>query len=229
MCIGGHVSRKGYTRYPCEPMDVFTAQGAINSFGLIGIFAILAIETGLPIVIGLPGDSLLFIAGVAASGTGSVIHIHISLITLMIGSPISAIIGSSFGHHLGHKYGVKLFTNPKSKFFHPDRLETAAKWMEKYGTAKAVFLARFIPVVRHLVNPVAGMIKMPYRKFFFWNVISAIVWTESFIVVGYLLGEKLKGSVDKYVLPIVGVIVLVSIAPIAWEAVKEWRTRKHLS
>lgn len=210
-------------------MDIFTAQGAINSFGLIGIFAILAIETGLPLVIGLPGDSLLFIAGVAASGTGSVIHIKLSLVWLMIGAPIAAIIGSSFGHHLGHRYGAKLFTNPKSKFFHPDRLETAAKWMEKYGTAKAVFLARFIPVVRHLVNPVAGMIKMPYRKFFFWNVVSAIVWTESFIVVGYLLGEKLKGSVDKYVLPIVGVIVLVSIAPIAWEAVKEWRTRKHLS
>ena len=220
---------KGYTRYPCEPMDILTSQGAINSFGLIGIFVILAVETGLPLVIGLPGDSLLFIAGVAASGTGSVIHIHISLVWLIIGAPISAILGSSFGHHLGHKYGAKLFTNPNSKFFHPDRLETAAKWMEKYGTAKAVFLARFIPVVRHLVNPVAGMIKMPYRKFFFWNVVSAIVWTESFILVGYILGEKLKGSVDKYVLPIVGVIVLVSVAPIAWEAIKEWRTRKHLS
>jgi membrane-associated protein len=210
-------------------MDIFSAQGAINSFGLIGIYVILAVETSLPLVIGLPGDSLLFIAGVAASGVGNAIHVKLPLIWLMIGAPISEIIGSSFGHHLGHKYGAKLFTNPKSKFFHPDRLETAAKWMEKYGTAKAVFLARFIPVVRHLVNPVAGMIKMPYRKFFFWNVVSAIVWTESFIILGYVLGERLKGSVDKYVLPIVGVIVLVSVAPIIWEGVKEWRTRKHLS
>jgi membrane-associated protein len=210
-------------------MNIFNAQNAINTFGLAGIFTLLALETALPLVVGLPGDSLLFIAGVAASGTGSVIHIHISLVWLAIGAPLAAIVGSSIGHHIGHRYGAKLFTNPNSKFFHPDRLESASKWMRKYGTAKAVFLARFIPVVRHLVNPIAGMIKMPYRKFFFWNVVSALVWTEGFIWVGYGLGEKLKGSVDKYVLPIVAVIVLVSIAPILWEGIKEWRTRRHLS
>jgi hypothetical protein len=115
---------------------------------------------------------------------------------------------------------------PNTRFFHPDRLEKASVWMRKYGVAKAVFIARFIPVVRHLVNPIAGMIKMPYKKFFFWNVISAIVWTESFIWGGYFLGEKLKGSVDKYVLPIVAAIVLVSVAPIAHEMWKGYKERK---
>ncbi len=202
-------------------------ESAINTFGLAGIYTILAVETGLPLVIGLPGDSLLFIAGVAASGTGSaLINAHLNMAALSIGAPIAAIIGSSFGHHLGHKYGSKLFTNPKSKFFHPDRLESASAWMRKYGTAKAVFIARFIPIVRHLVNPIAGMIKMPYKKFLFWNVVSALVWTESFIWGGYFLGEKLKGSVDKYVLPIVAAIVLVSVAPIAHEMWKGYKERK---
>ena len=204
-------------------------ESAINTFGLAGIYTILAVETGLPLVIGLPGDSLLFIAGVVASGTGSaLIHANLSLPALAIGAPIAAIIGSSFGHHLGHKYGAKLFTNPNSKFFHPDRLEKASVWMRKYGVAKAVFIARFIPVVRHLVNPIAGMIKMPYKKFLFWNVVSAIVWTESFIWGGYFLGEKLKDSVDKYVLPIVAVIVILSTAPIALEIWKNYKSQKAL-
>lgn len=220
---------KGYTLQPMNILGL-SPESAINTFGLAGIYTILAVETGLPLVIGLPGDSLLFIAGVAASGTGSaLINAHLNMTLLSIGAPIAAILGSSFGHHLGHKYGAKLFTNPNSRFFHPDRLEKASVWMRKYGVAKAVFIARFIPVVRHLVNPIAGMIKMPYKKFFFWNVISAIVWTESFIWGGYFLGEKLKGSVDKYVLPIVAAIVLVSVAPIGhemWKGYKERKTKK---
>lgn len=211
-------------------MNIFNnANGLINSFGLAGVFAILFVETGLPIVIGLPGDSLLFIAGVSASGTGVKLHVHMSLVALVIGAPLFAILGSQFGHHLGHKYGVKLFSKPESKYFNPSRLASAEKWMNKYGRGKMIFIGRFIPIVRHLVNPVAGIIKMPYREFLFWNVISALVWTEGFIWAGYFLGERLKGSVDKYILPIVAVIVIVSIAPIIWEVFKEWRSKKHLS
>ena len=207
-------------------MNIFNANSAINSFGLTGVFTILFIETSLPLVIGLPGDSLLFIAGLAASGTGHVIHVHIPLLVLIIGAPIAAIAGSSFGHHLGHRYGSKLFTNPNSKFFHPDRLVTAERWIVKYGEGKTIFLARFVPIIRHLVNPVCGIIKMPYRKFFFWNVISALVWTEGFIALGYFVGEKLKGSVDHYIYPLVAVIVLASISPIIWEVYKERRKKK---
>ncbi|MEI6406641.1 MAG: VTT domain-containing protein [Actinomycetes bacterium] len=210
-------------------MNIFNASSAINSFGLAGIFTILFVETGLPVVIGLPGDSLLFIAGVTASGTGAKLHVHLSLWAVVIGSPIFAILGSQFGHHLGHKYGVKLFNKPNSKYFNPDRLKSAEKWMDKYGHGKMIFLGRFIPIVRHLVNPVAGIIKMSYQKFLFWNVISALVWTQGFIWAGYFLGEKLKGSVDHYILPIVAVIVILSVAPLIWEVFKEWRTRKHLS
>jgi membrane-associated protein len=210
-------------------LHAFNAESAINSFGLAGIFLILFVETGLPLVIGLPGDSLLFIAGLAASGTGAVIKIHISIRELAIGAPLFAIAGSQFGHWLGYVYGGKLFGREDSKYFNPKKLKTLQKWIDKYGIGKMIFLGRFIPVVRHLVNPVAGIARMSYQKFFLWNAISALVWTQGFIWAGYFLGEKLKGSVDKYVLPIIAVIVIVSIAPIFWEVFKEWRSRKHLS
>ena len=210
-------------------MNIWTADGAINTFGLAGIYVILFLETGLPLVLGLPGDSLLFIGGVAASGTGTAIHLKISIVALAIGAPIAAIAGSQMAHWLGIKYGVKLFQKEDSKYFNPTRLKTMEKWMAKYGYGKMIFLGRFIPIVRHIVNPVAGILEMPHRKFFYWNVVSAIVWTEGFIWGGYFVGEKLKGSVDQYIVPIVAVIVVVSISPIVWEFVKEWRTRKHLS
>ena len=209
-------------------LHAFNAESAINSFGLAGVFLILFVETGIPVVIGLPGDSLLFMAGLAASGTGAVIKIHISIRELAIGAPLFAIAGSQHGHWMGYAYGDKLFAREDSKYFNPKKLITLQKWVDKYGIAKMIFLGRFIPIVRHLVNPAAGIAKMSYQKFFLWNVISAIVWTQGFIWAGYILGEKLKGSVDKYVLPIVAVIVIVSIAPIFWEIFKERRSRKHL-
>ena len=210
-------------------LHAFNAESAINSFGLAGIFLILFVETGLPIVIGLPGDSLLFMAGLAASGTGAVIKIHLSIRELAIGAPLFAIAGSQFGHWLGFTYGSRLFGREDSKYFNPKKLKNLQRWIDKYGIGKMIFLGRFIPVVRHLVNPAAGIAGMGYRKFFAWNAFSAVVWTQGFIWGGYVLGEKLKGSVDKYVLPIVALIVIISIAPIVWEIFKEWRTRKELS
>jgi membrane-associated protein len=206
-------------------MGIFSAENAINSFGLIGIFTILFVETGLPVVLGLPGDSLLFLAGVSASGTGAKLNVHLSLTALVIGTPIATILGSQLGHWLGDRYGVKLFQNPKSKYFNPTRLESMKLWVDKYGMGKMIFLGRFIPIVRHLVNPVSGILGFPHRKFFFWNVVSALVWTQSFIWGGYYLGEKLKGSVDHYILPIVAVIVLLSISPIIWEVYKGFKKK----
>jgi membrane-associated protein len=207
-------------------MGIFSAENAINSFGLIGIFTILFVETGLPIVLGLPGDSLLFLAGVAASGTGAKLNVQLSLWPLVIGAPLAAIAGSQLGHWFGDRYGSKLFQKEGSKYFNPKRLATMKTWIDKYGMGKMIFLGRFIPIVRHLVNPVSGILKFPHKKFFFWNVISAIVWTQGFIWGGFLLGERLKGSVDHYILPIVATIVLLSIAPIIWEVYKGTKEKR---
>ena len=207
-------------------MGIFSAENAINSFGLIGIFTIIFVETGLPIVLGLPGDSLLFLAGVAASGTGAKLNVQLSLWPLVIGAPLAAIAGSQLGHWFGDKYGSKLFQKEGSKYFNPKRLATMKSWVDKYGMGKMIFLGRFIPIVRHLVNPVSGILKFPHKSFFFWNVISALVWAQGFIWGGYYLGEKLKGSVDHYILPIVGTIVLLSIAPIVWEVYKGMKEKR---
>ena len=211
--------------------NLFDAHSIVGDLGLIGVLAIIFAETGLLVGLAFPGDSLLFIAGVAASGSGAAILGGASLnpVTLFIGAPIAAIIGSQVGHMLGSIFGRKLFDRPNGRFFTQSRVVATEKWLNKYGTGKALVLSRFIPFVRTLINPLAGIVGIPVKKFIFWNVLGAVVWTELVIGAGYLLGEKLKGSVDKYLLPVVAVIVIVSVVPVAIEFFREWSSRKHHS
>ena len=123
-------------------MHFLSAENAINTFGLIGIFVILFLETGLPLVIGLPGDSLLFLAGVAASGTGEKLNVKLSLAPLVIGSLLAAILGSQLGHWLGQKYGVKLFQSEKSRIFNPTYLAKVKTWVDNYGMGKMIFIGQ---------------------------------------------------------------------------------------
>ena len=100
------------------------------------------------------------------------------------------------------------------------------KWLEKYGIGKALILARFIPFVRTLINPIVGIVNIPTKVFMFWNIIGAIIWTDGIILLGYLLGEKIEGSVDKFLLPIIGLIIALSLLPIVIEIYRE-RKRKQ--
>jgi membrane-associated protein len=211
--------------------NIFDAHSIVGDLGLIGVLAIIFAETGLLVGLAFPGDSLLFIAGVAASGSGAAILGGASLdpLTLFIGAPIAAIVGSQVGHLLGSIFGRKLFDRPNGRFFTQSKVAATEKWLSKYGTGKALVLSRFIPFVRTLINPLAGIVGIPVKKFVFWNVLGALIWTEFVIGAGYLLGEKLKGSVDKYLLPVVGLIVIVSVVPVAIEFFREWSSRKHHS
>ena len=92
-----------------------------------------------------------------------------------------------------------------------------------------MILARFIPFVRTLINPTVGIIGYPARKFLLWNAIGAVIWTQLILGAGFVLGNKISGSIDKYLLPIIALIVLVSVLPVALELLKEWRTKKDLS
>jgi len=211
--------------------NLFDAHSIVGDLGLIGVLAIIFAETGLLIGLAFPGDSLLFIAGIAASSAGAEILSGASLDTpaIFIGAPLVAIIGSQFGHFVGGKYGRKLFDRPNGRFFTQDRVTQTEKWLTKYGVGKALILARFIPFVRTLINPMVGIIGYPARKFFIWNSLGAILWTQLILGAGYILGERISGSIDKYLLPIIALIVLVSVAPVALEVLKEWRTKKDLS
>ena len=210
-------------------MNLFDANSIVTDLGLIGILLILFAETGLLIGLAFPGDSLLFIAGIAASATGAALlnGNQLPTLELFILAPIAAITGSFVGRWFGEKYGRKLFDRPDGRFFTQARVVQTEKWLAKYGIGKALLLARFIPFVRTLINPVVGIIGIPTKVFIFWNVLGAIVWTDGILLLGYLLGEKIEGSIDKYLLPIIGLIMTLSLLPILFEFYRE-RKRKKL-
>ena len=203
---------------------LFDAHSIVADLGLAGILAILFAETGLLIGIFFPGDSLLFIAGISASGSAEkILGTHISVGALFIGAPIAAILGSQLGYYFGKTVGPKYFERPDGKFFNQERVRTTEEWLKKYGTGKALIFSRFVPFVRTLINPMAGILHVPARQFFVLNVIGAIIWTEGVMALGLVLGEKLSGSVDKYLLPIIALIIAISFIPVAVELVRSRR------
>lgn len=212
-------------------MNILDAKTIVADLGLAGILGVLFTETGLLIGLVLPGDSLLFLAGVAASGTAAALlsGVHLSLPALLIGAPIATIAGSQLGHYIGHRYGRPLFNRPNGRFFNHDRVAATEKWLKKYGPGRAIILARYIPFVRTLINPLCGIVRIPAGKFFLYNSIGGILWSDGIIILGYVLGEKMKGSIDSYLLPIIGVIIFLSLLPLGIEILREFRTKRHLS
>jgi membrane-associated protein len=214
---------------PINPKDWLELFGP---FALFGVWAILFAETGLLLGFFLPGDSLLFLAGVAASPVAEAIlgaGQRIPIIPLLIGAPVFAIAGAQLGHYLGAKLGRRMFDRPDSRFFKREYVEKAEYYFNKFGPAKAVVLARFIPIVRTFLNPVAGVLEMPARQFFVWNVVGGVLWTDGIILAGWGLARQITkvmdpADIDKYILPVVAVIVLISLMPIFIEM---WRTRRE--
>ena len=210
--------------------NLFDAHSIVTTLGLIGVLAIIFAETGLLIGLFFPGDSLLFIAGLAASGSAQeIVGTHLNVPALLIGAPIAAILGSQVGYWFGAKVGPRYFDRPEGRFFNQKRVQATEKWLNKYGTGKALILSRYVPFIRTLINPLAGIIKIPARQFFIYNTIGAIIWTESVIGIGIFLGDKISGSIDKYLLPIIALIIFFSLIPVAIEIVREINTKKNLS
>ena len=215
-----------HTALAVNPLD---ARSVVQAFGLAGVLLILFAETGLLVGFFLPGDSLLFIAGIAASPVAAdIVGVKLSLPVLLVGAPICAVAGAQLGHLLGARYGRRLFTRPDSRLFKTEYVDRAEYYFTRYGPAKATVLARFVPVVRTFLNPVAGMLHMPARRFLLWNAIGGLVWTEAIILVGYLPARKLRDTIgatniDKYLLPVVAVIVALSLTPLAVEVARARR------
>ena len=209
-------------------MNLFDAHSIVGDLGLIGILSIIFAETGLLVGLAFPGDSLLFIAGVAASGSGAAILGGASLnpVLLFALSPIAAITGSAVGYWFGEKYGRKLFDRPDGRIFNHHKVAATEKWLTKYGIGKALVLARFVPFVRTLINPMCGIIGVPKKKFLFWNAVGALIWTQGVIGLGFILGDVLEGSVDKYLLPVIGLIIFISVIPVLLELFKEWQSKR---
>lgn len=212
-------------------MNPLDAKSIVTDLGLLGVLGILFTETGLLVGLVFPGDSLLFVAGVAASGSAAALlgGAHLSVIGLFVGAPIATILGSQLGHYIGHKFGRPFFNRPDGRFFNQTRVQATEKWLKKYGPGRAIILARYVPFVRTLINPLCGIARVPASKFFLYNVIGGILWSDGVVLLGYLLGERLKGSIDRYLLPVIGVIIILSLMPLGLEIMREVRTKRHLS
>ena len=208
-------------------LNVLDAKALISQLGTVGLLAIIFAETGLLIGFFLPGDSLLILAGVAASSAGlKVVGSQMPIGVLLVGAPLCAIAGAQLGHLLGAKGGAKLFNRPNSRLFRREHVEKAEAYFVKFGPAKAVLMARFIPVVRTFLNPVAGTLEMPARTFLLWNAIGCVVWTEGMLLIGYNFGAALAPVIDTYLVPAMALIVLVSISPILVEVLRERKKRR---
>ncbi|MGH3392824.1 MAG: DedA family protein [Actinomadura sp.] len=210
-----------------NPLDPTYWLQLFGTFATIGVIAIIFAETGLLIGVIFPGDSLLVMAGVltAVDTINGTTFNPLSLPALLIGGPIAAIAGAQLGHWLGARYGRKLFDRPDSRVFRKEWVEKAEHYFEKFGPSRAVVLARFIPIVRTFLNPLAGILGMDARKFFIWNVIGGVLWTDGLFLLGHFLGNA--PEIERYILPLVGLITVLSVAPIVREVLKGRRSSRN--
>ena len=199
-------------------MHFFEIIPLIQIIGIIGIFLFVFAESGLFFGFFLPGDSLLFTAGILASLS------QFNLLFLLAGCFVMAVLGDSAGYYFGLKMGPKIFSRPKSIFWNPNNLKRASSFFAKYGN-KTITLARFIPVVRTFAPIMAGVGKMNYKTFLPWNILGAILWTGSMILGGYFLGRSVK-NIDQFVLPIIFLIVILSVVPVLMEFLKNKSNNK---
>ena len=177
----------------------------IQQVSYVGLFLIVFAESGMFFGFFLPGDSLLFTAGFLASQR--LLNIWV-LVPLLV---VAAILGDSAGYWIGRRLGGWLERQKDSWFFKREHLQKAQSFYEKHG-GKTLILARFIPIIRTFAPIAAGMAVMDYKKFVSFNVFGGLGWAVGMLMAGYFLGSVIPG-VDKYLLPIVGVIVIVSLLP----------------
>jgi len=191
-------------------------QTLIQGSGLLFLFLIVFAETGLLIGFFLPGDSLLFIAGLVASKG------NLSLPLMLLVLSLAAIAGDSVGFFIGRGAGPTLFRREDSRLFKRKHLDSARAFYEKHGS-KTIILARFVPIVRTFAPTVAGAAGMPYQQFVLFNIVGGVAWIFSMTLLGYFLGNVpfIAHNLEKAVL----LIVFLSILPVILHALRERRTR----
>lgn len=185
-------------------------ESLIKKFSLLGLLLIVFMESGLMVGFFLPGDSLLFTAGLLASTTDLLPSIWVLLILI----PIAAIAGDQCGYWIGRRFGPPLFNRPDSRLFKREFVDQTAAFFEKHG-ARAIILARFVPIVRAFVPVMAGTSKMDYRTFLVFDIIGGILWGAGVTTLGYFLGQIT--FVQDYIEFILLGVVAISVIPVALE------------
>jgi len=189
----------------------------IQSFGLLGILFIVWAESGLLIGLFLPGDSLLFTAGLLIADGRYLPPLYVTI--PLIG--LAAFLGDQTGYWIGRRAGPAIFKREQSRFFDPAYVERAHAFFEKYG-ARTVVIARFVPIVRTFVPTMAGASRMHYRTFAIYNVVGALLWGIGVTMLGYWLGQFtfVKDNIELMLL----FIVFLSVLPMIFEGTKAYRS-----
>ncbi len=202
---------------PTVAVNLLDASSLLAAFGALGIAVVLFAETGLLIGFFLPGDSLLFTAGLL-SRAGTHAGPRLDLAQVLVASVVGALAGAQCGYALGRRGGRTLLARSRNRRL----LEGAARaeeLLDRYGHARAIVLARFVPVVRTVLNPLAGALGVAPRVFATWQVAGGLVWTVGLVLAGYGLGSAIP-NVDRYLLPVVALVVVVSLLPVALELLR---------
>lgn len=209
------------SRAQCKLVRVFDVEHIIQSGGILLIGLIVFTESGLLVGFFLPGDTLLFGAGLAASQS------ELSLIWLLVVVVIAAIVGDNVGYSIGRRTGPRIFKKKDSLLFKQDYLEKAEKFYEAHG-GKTIILARFVPMVRTFAPVVAGASKMPRRRFMMFNVIGGILWGVGVPLLGYWVGNRIPG-LDKYIEYVLLGVVVVSFGLAILHILREKKNRQLLA
>ena len=191
---------------------------SLSPYGEIGLMLIIFAETGLLVGFFLPGDSLMFTAGLLAS-QGS-----LNLALVLGGCFAAAVIGDQVGFTIGEVLGPRVGRTPDAKIIKPEYIERTHAFFDRHGP-KTIVLARFVPIVRTFTPVVAGVARMRRSVFLRYNVVGAGLWVAVVTLLGYLLADLIGDSIDTYLLPIIGVVVLVSLVP----PLLEWRRHRSSS
>lgn len=201
--------------------SILNVEQLIQSGGLLMISAIVFAESGLLVGFFLPGDTLLFTSGFfAAQG-------KLPLLPLILILIVSAILGDNVGYSFGRRTGHRIFKKKDGIIFRQEYLIRAEEFYEKHG-GKTIILARFVPVVRTFAPIVAGAAKMSRQKFILFNITGGVIWCVGVTLAGYWLGSKIP-NIDSYLLPIIGVAMLISFGPAFWHIFKDKETRLKIT
>ncbi len=198
----------------------------IATFSLIGVALVVFAESGLLIGFFLPGDSLLLTTGLLTHREVIPFSIHFVVAVLFV----AAVAGDNVGYWFGKRVGRKLFQREDSAIFHKSNLIKAEEFYKRHG-GKTIVLARFVPFARTFAPIIAGISHMNYRTFFTYNVVGALLWAAGLTYLGYYAGAWLEAQgvdIDKYLLPIIGGVILLSVLPAIYHGLKDEEQRETL-
>ena len=206
--------------------DAVNPDHLLSSFGLLGLLIIIFAECGLLVGFFLPGDTLLFSAGLLTATGAFDVPFWLQLVLV----PIAAIAGNLVGYWIGYQAGPAIFNKPDSRLFRQEYVDRSHDFFERYG-ARTIVLARFVPIVRTFATVMAGASRMRFRTYAIYSVIGGVLWGAGVLALGYYLGHIpfVRNTLEPLIEPILIAVVLLSMVPAAIELLRSRRRRGGMS